>query len=161
MKRTCLLLLASIGFGAGSALAADFPRSGTAELANYVMARSLATLEVGGQTVSVDEVSGILQNSAGQPEFNNMSVRCLQRSTRVGGRAVYLVGDCVLTDGDGDTIYWRYDGPGPSSPLELKSGTGKYQGISGQAVVTRTPVHQLPGGTSGSVNHVKVSWKIE
>jgi hypothetical protein len=161
MKRNCFLLLASIGFGAGSALAANFPKSGTTELTNYVTARPLATLEVGGQTLAVDEVSGVLQNSVGQPVFHNMSVRCLQRSTRASGRSLNLVGDCLLTDGNGDTIYWTYSGPYDSSPLDLKSGTGKYKGISGQAALTRTPVHQLPGGTVASVNHLKVSWKIE
>ena len=161
MNRTCLLLLASVAFGAGSALAADFPKSGTTELNNYITARTLATLDGGGQTLAVDEVSGILQNAVGQPAFNNMSVRCLQYATRASGGTLNLVGDCVLTDGDGDTIYWGYNGQYDSAPLILKSGTGKYKGISGQAAATRTPVHQLPGGTLATVNHLKLSWKIE
>jgi hypothetical protein len=157
MNRTCLLLLASVAFGAGSALAADFPKSGTTELNNYVTARPLATLEAEGQTLALDEVTGMLQNAAGQSAFNNMSIRCLQHATRANGRTGHLSGDCVLTDVDGDTIYWVYG----DTSIDLKSGTGKYKGITGQIAVTRTPLHQLPGGTFASVNHLKVSWKIE
>ena len=150
MNRTCLLLLASVAFGAGTALAADFPKSGTTELNNYVTARTLATLEVGGQTLAVDEVSGVLQNSAGQATFNNMSVRCLQQATRVSGRTGTLAGDCVLTDVDGDTIYWAYGGPFAGGTLELKSGTGKYKGITGQATARVPRCIRLPEAHSRS-----------
>ena len=137
-------------------VAAQFPKSGEAEFTTYATVHTLASIDSGAGTGGVWDYSGVMQNKNGDGPFNNMTARCLQNWTNLGDQ-FQIAGSCVLTDIDGDNIFDVFEG----TNFELRSGTGKYTGISGRGSITRTRLHDVAGGDRALVNHHKVSWEIK
>ncbi len=84
----------------------------------------------------------------GEGPFNNMAARCLQNWTMLGEQ-LKVVGSCVLTDPDGDSVFDIFEG----TTFNLVAGTGKYKGISGHGTITRTRLHDLPDGIRALINY--------
>nr|WP_294544232.1 hypothetical protein [uncultured Rhodopila sp.] len=127
-----------------------------AEFTTYATVRTLAAIDSGAGSGGVWDYNGVMQSANGDGPFNNMTARCLQNWTNLGEQ-FHIVGSCVLTDIDGDTIFDVFEG----ANSELTSGTGKYKGIIGRGSITRTRLHDLAGGDRALVNHHKVSWEIK
>ncbi|PMS38326.1 hypothetical protein B0G57_12290 [Trinickia symbiotica] len=148
-----LVAMTSVSF---CAAAADFPKRGEAEFDTYATVRTLGSIDSGAGTGGVWDYSGVIQNVKGDGPFNNMVVRCLQNWTTIAEQ-FRIVGSCVLTDPDGDSIFDVFE----ATNFELVAGIGKYKGISGHGSITRTRLHDLPGGARGLVNHHTVAWEIK
>lgn len=138
------------------ALAAELPRSGETEFNTYATVRSLATIDSGAGMGGVWDYTGVMQNVKGEGPFNNMAARCLQNWTMLGEQ-LKVVGSCVLTDPDGDSVFDIFEG----TTFNLVAGTGKYKGISGHGTITRTRLHDLPDGIRALINYHKVTWEIK
>jgi len=150
------LVVATLAFALPlGALARDFPKAGEAEFTTYATVRPLATIDSGAGTGGVWEYNGVIQSAQPEGPFDGMVVRCLQNWTK-REEQFHILGSCVLTDTDGDTIFDNFDG----TNFYLVSGTGKYKGIDGHGTITRVPLHDLAGGGRGLMNHHKVSWQI-
>ncbi|MDF0519843.1 hypothetical protein P0R31_21625 [Bradyrhizobium yuanmingense] len=138
------------------AAAADFPKRGQAEFNTYATVRTLESIDSGAGNGGVWDYGGVMQNVKGDGPFNNTVVRCLQNWTTIAEQ-FRISGSCVLTDPDGDSIFDVFEG----TNFKLVAGTGKYKGISGEGNVTRTRLHDLPGGARALVNHHTVTWEIK
>ena len=136
-------------------LAADLPKSGEAEFNTYATIRPIATIDSGAGKGGVWDYTGVMQNINGEGPFNNMAVRCLGNWTMLGEQ-MRALGSCVLTDPDGDSVFDTFEG----ATFNFVAGTGKYKGINGQVTITRTALHDLPGGIRATVNNHKVTWEI-
>ena len=136
-------------------LAADLPKSGEAEFNTYATIRPLATIDGGGGAGGAWDYTGVIQNAKGEGPFNNMAVRCLGNWTKLGEQ-LRAVGSCVLTDPDGDSVFDTFEG----TTFDFVAGTGKYKGISGHGSITRTALHDLPGGIRSTVNNHRLTWEI-
>jgi hypothetical protein len=122
----------------------------------YATVRPLAVIDSGAGRGGVWDYTGVMQNVKGEGPFNNMAVRCLQNWTMLGEQ-LKVVGSCVLTDQDGDSVFDVFEG----AAFNLVAGTGKYKGISGRGTITRTRLHDLPGDIRALVNGHKVTWEIK
>ncbi|SAL80835.1 hypothetical protein [Caballeronia telluris] len=135
---------------------ASLPREGTTSYTAYFTSHLVAKQTLGtNDNTSIREVLGITRNSEGKPYFDSLAVRCLLYVQNLAGK-VAGQGNCVETDADGDKIFSTFDYT--SKVHVLTGGTGKYEGITGNAPFTFKPL-QAPGIDEGAaiVDH-KVSW---
>jgi hypothetical protein len=111
---------------------------------------------VDDSSITVAELVGITVNPDGEPHFHNMVVRCLVTIRVVKGEQD-LYGACKETDKDGDYTSTTFD----SKAHYFIGGTGKYQGITGEAPFTVEALPS-PGDDRGAliIPH-EVTWKIE
>jgi hypothetical protein len=111
---------------------------------------------VDNSSITVAELVGITVNPDGEPHFDNMVVHCLVTIRVVKGEQE-LYGACRETDRDGDYTSTTFD----SKAHYFIGGTGKYQGITGEAPFTVDAL-PAPGENLGAliIPH-EVTWKIE
>jgi hypothetical protein len=157
MKLRTVFLLATLSLTTPvAALAADFPKSGEAEYDTYYVFETVATMDSGAGMGAIDEFTGITRNVKGEEPFNDMSVHCLMHWTLIG-ETWDSSGSCVETDKDGDNVFTTFD----ANTHYFVGGTGKYQGITGEAPYTVVELHQTAGGRIARVVNHKASWKIQ
>ena len=136
MKRSLLfssLVAGSLVFGIlPRAEVAKLPASGTTHFTTYFSVHPAHVVEmVEDSSITVAELVGITVNPDGEPYFHNMVVRCLVTIRAVKGEQE-LYGACKETDKDGDSTSTTFD----SKAHYFIGGTGKYQGITGEAPFT-------------------------
>jgi hypothetical protein len=163
MKRSLLfssLVAGSLAFGTVAAVAqevAKLPASGTTHFTTYFSLHPAHVVEmVEDSSITVAELVGITVNPDGEPYFHNMVVRCLVTIRVVKGEQE-LYGACKETDKDGDSTSTTFD----SKAHYFIGGTGKYQGITGEAPFTIEALPS-PGDDRGAliIPH-EVTWKLE
>jgi hypothetical protein len=111
---------------------------------------------VDDSSITVAELTGITVNPDGEPWFHNMVVRCLV-SIRVVKGEQDLYGACKETDKDGDYTSTTFD----SKAHYFIGGTGKYQGITGEAPFTVEALPSPGEGLGALIIPHEVTWKIE
>ena len=150
-----LLILSALG---GQASAADFPRSGEAELINYAMIHEFLTIDgAGAGTFGAGQYSGVIRNVAGSGPFDKTSVICSENWTHLEEKWSRS-GACITTDEDGDQVMSTF-GRGQNN---LVSGTGKYAGITGTfSFVSSTRLHEAPGGMTPVITQWKAKWEFK
>jgi len=163
MKRSFViwsLAAGSLAFGNSTGFAQEVPKlppAGTTHFTTYFSVHPAHVVEmVEDSSITVAELVGITVNPDGEPHFDNMVVRCLVTIRVVKGEQE-LYGACKETDKDGDSTSTTFD----SKAHYFIGGTGKYQGITGEAPFT---VESLPspGDDRGAliIPH-EVTWKLE
>jgi hypothetical protein len=136
---------------------AKLPPSGTTHFTTYFSVHPAHVVEmVDNSSITVAELVGITVNPDGEPHFDNMVVHCLVTIRVVKGEQD-LYGACKETDKDGDYTSTTFD----SKAHYFIGGTGKYQGITGEAPFTVESL-PAPGENLGAliIPH-EVTWKIE
>ena len=163
MKKALLLgslVAGSLAFGNTVAVAQQvekLPPSGTTHFTTYFGVHPAHVVElVDNSSITVAELVGITVNPDGEPYFDNMVVHCLVTIRVVKGEQD-LYGACKETDKDGDYTSTTFD----SKAHYFIGGTGKYQGITGEAPFT---VETLPApgeGLGALIIPHEATWKLE
>jgi hypothetical protein len=163
MKRSLFiwsLVAGSLAFGNAAAVAqevAKLPPSGTTHFTTYFSVHPAHVVEmVEDSSITVAELVGITVNPDGEPYFDNMVVRCLV-SIRVVKGEQELYGACKETDKDGDSTSTTFD----SKAHYFIGGTGKYQGITGEAPFTVESLPSPGDGRGALIIPHEVTWKLE
>ena len=163
MKRSLLpglLVAGMLTFGSVGGVAQEvekLPPSGTTHFTTYFSVHPAHVVEmVEDSSITVAELVGITVNPDGEPHFHNMVVRCLVTIRVVKGEQD-LYGACKETDKDGDYTSTTFD----SKAHYFIGGTGKYEGITGEAPFTIEALPS-PGDDRGAliIPH-EVTWKLE
>ena len=156
----CSLVGGSLALGNAAGVAQEvekLPPSGTTHFTTYFSVHPAHVVEmVEDSSITVAELTGITVNPDGEPYFHNMVVHCLV-SIRVVKGEQDLYGACKETDKDGDSTSTTFD----SKAHYFIGGTGKYQGITGEAPFT---VETLPApgeGLGALIIPHEVTWKLE
>jgi hypothetical protein len=117
----------------------------------------------GGKDFNVMNYAMTATNEAGNPVLNNMGGRCLfTRSADAAAKTAESHGFCAYSDNDGDQIFEQCDFlPGAPNNCKLTGGTGKFEGIRADLVITQVP--PLKGNYEGifqAIGHKAGSYKI-
>lgn len=101
-------------------------------------------------------------NDAGNPVLNNMGGRCqFTRLTEPTAKTVELRGFCTYADNAGDQIFEQCDFlPGAPNNCKLTGGTGKFEGLQGELIITASVVKSDYEGIGQVVGHKKGTYKI-
>ena len=154
------LVAGSLAFGNAAAVAQEvekLPPSGTTHFTTYFSVHPAHVVEmVEDSSITVAELTGITVNPDGEPYFHNMVVRCLV-SIRVVKGEQELYGACKETDKDGDSTSTTFD----SKAHYFIGGTGKYQGITGEAPFTVESLPSPGDGRGALIIPHEVTWKIQ
>ncbi len=123
----------------------------------------------GGMDLTVNRYLTTTVNDAGKGFLNLTAGRCTNiRFTDRKKQTINSKGYCNFKDADGDVLYAEYstDGPKPIKAVTLswsfKSGTGKYDGITGSATdfnstnLDDTGAYQAAGRMEGAYKIVRV-----
>lgn len=157
MGRKLLPLLVLLALG-GRANAADFPKSGEAELVTYAMIHEFLTIDgAGAGAFGAGQYSGVTRNVAGPGPFDKVSAICSENWTHLEDKWSRS-GACIWTDEDGDHVIYTF-GRGQNN---LVGGTGKYAGITGTfSFVSSTRLHEAPGEMTPIITQIKVKWELK
>ena len=103
--------------------------------------------------------NGAFVNNEGSGFLHQAAVACPAAGVSIGDRNLYQ-GHCILTDADGDRVVHSWscemqDGRCPGTQTWV-TGTGKYEGISGEMTFEGWFV----GGTTQGVSNWKGNWKL-
>jgi hypothetical protein len=160
-----LLALSSAGvvLTAGNVQAPSIPAEGPVSVtftATPIPPPKPMPIGEGREFVLVNQVMAA-SNDAGNPVLNNMGGCQLTRLTDTSAKTVEIHGFCTYVDSSGDQIFEQCDFlPGAPNNCKLTGGTGKFEGLKGDLVIT---VNSLKGnyeGISQSVGHKKGTYKI-
>ena len=77
MKSMLASMAVVLTFCAAPAVAAEFPKTGSAEYDTYYVYNTVAKIDSGVGTGAITDLTGITRNVKGEGPFNDMSVRCL------------------------------------------------------------------------------------
>jgi hypothetical protein len=156
MKSMLTSMAVVLTFCSAPAVAAEFPKSGSAEYDTYFVDNTLAKIDSGAGTGAIVDSTGITRNVKGEGPFHDMSMRCLYQTNSVGETTHYS-GSCVETDKDGDNVFTTFD----DNNHYMMGGTGKYKGITGTVPYTVVVLHDMVGGRSAYIVNHKATWEIK
>ena len=156
MKSMLASMAVVLTFCAAPAVAAEFPKTGSAEYDTYYVDNTVAKIDSGAGTGVIGEETGITRNVKGEGPFHDMSVRCLYHWSVVG-EINHVNGSCVHTDKDGDNVFATFD----DKTTILIGGTGKYKGITGTVSYTNVELHDTVGGRAALITNHKATWEIK
>jgi len=141
---TLFLSIALIELCAPASASEALPENGAAKLAAYQICHPLAVVDMGpaGSETST-ECNGIVKNTDGQKQPDNLAIRCLE-DTSARPEGYKYQGTCVQTDGDGDKLFMTYEGS-KSGQIKWIGGTGKYKDVGGSGSLS---VVVAPASTS-------------
>ena len=114
----------------------QIPQQGTATYVTYYTSRSLASLDMG-----------------------QLGAEAMMEMVEIAVREIKLKGGgaCTETDSDGDKVFSTFD----TGAHTLIGGTGKYQGISGTAPFTVSPLPSPGQGLGAIAVEHKVTWQLK
>ena len=84
MKSMLASMAVVVTFCAAPAVAAEFPKTGSAGYDTYYVDNVVAKIDSGVGTGAIVDETGITRNVKGEGPFNDMSVRCLYHWSSVG-----------------------------------------------------------------------------
>lgn len=101
-------------------------------------------------------------NDAGNPVLNNMGGRCqFSRLRDASAKTAELHGFCTYVDKDGDQTFEQCDFlPGQPNKCKIIGGTGKFEGLQAELVITVEPLKSNFEGISQVVGHKKGTYKL-
>ncbi len=160
-----VVAVVTAGMCAVPAQAESFPTAGKFALSyTFTTSTPAAPIDVGeGRDLTVNRYLVTILNDGGGGFLHLTAGRCTNiRFTNREERTIDSHGYCNFKDADGDLLYAEYvtNGPKPLKAITLewsfRSGTGKYDGISGTATDTNsgnlddTGAYQAGGKMTGS-----------
>ena len=116
----------------------------------------------GNQEYTVLNYAMTGSNDAGNPILNNMGGRCLfTRLVDTSAKTVEQHGYCTYVDNDGDQIFEKCDSvAGSPNGCKLTGGTGKFDGVQADLVITAGPLKSNYDGIAQAIGHKKGTYKI-
>lgn len=101
-------------------------------------------------------------NDAGNPVLNNMGGRCqFSRLRDTSAKTAELHGFCTYVDKDGDQTFEQCDFlPGKPNTCKITGGTGKFEGLQADLVITVEPLKSNFEGMVQVVGHKKGTYKL-
>jgi hypothetical protein len=127
-------------------------------------AQSIPDLDAAdGQNAYVNEAFLVLTSAAQTGDLlGGKSARCLGYGSYDAAGAFHEEGRCTFVDADGDRIYETYVITSDLNPGrgQITGGTGKYNGIRGEYVLTYEPMATFAGGHSTGRGTKKGSYTI-
>jgi hypothetical protein len=159
-----LLVTTALALSLASAQAQSLPPEGTVSVtftATAIPAPKPMAISGGKQFVLVDYAM-TATNDAGNPILNNMGGRCqLTRLIDPAAKTTETHGWCTYADADGDQVFEQCDFiPGSPNNCKFVGGSGKYQGIEGNVVITGIPLKGNIEGIAQLIGHKKGTYKI-
>ena len=138
MKGSVCLATLLLTLAAGTAVAADLPKSGKFTVHGGWKAISQATQVADNHTISYTGNWGVTYNDAGVGPLHMGAVFCSSTGDLANGVGP-VKGYCAWGDADGDKIFTDFSGAvpkqgeGASGMNRITGGTGKFAGIQGTA----------------------------
>src|SRR5258708_28660883 len=101
-------------------------------------------------------------NDAGNPVLHNMAGRCqLSFLNNPSAKTVEMHGFCTYADKEGDQIFEQCDFlPGAPNNCKLTGGTGKFESLQAELIITASVVKSDYDGIGQVVGHKKGTYKI-
>lgn len=101
-------------------------------------------------------------NDAGNPVLNNMGGRCqLSRLRDPSAKTAEVHGFCTYVDKDGDQTFEQCDFlPGQPNKCKITGGTGKFEGLQAELVITIDPLKSNFEGINQVIGHKKGTYKF-
>jgi hypothetical protein len=101
-------------------------------------------------------------NDAGNPVLNNMGGRCqFSRLRDAAAKTVELHGFCTYVDKDGDQTFEQCDFlPGQPNKCKIIGGTGKFEGLQAELIITIEPLKSNFEGITQVIGHKKGTYKF-
>lgn len=165
IKKLSLSLVFVLSFGM-NAQAGELAKSGEFSGAAFYSGKVLAMVMKGKAPVLIQaEYYGGTKNSAGSGLFHMNSFKCSFTLEVVQMPQTESIGFCTFVDADGDTMIQRGEikgtlgGPGKGI-AKFVHGTGKYEGITGDAVWNISPVPSAEQGTFQGWNSFSGSYQL-
>jgi hypothetical protein len=116
----------------------------------------------GGKEFTVLNLAMTASNDAGNPILNNMGGRCqFSRTVDAKAKTMEQHGFCTYADNEGDQIFEQCDFvPGAPNNCKLTGGTGKFDGLQADLVITAAPVKSNYDGIALVMGHKKGTYKL-
>lgn len=116
----------------------------------------------GGREFAVVNQAMTASNDAGNPVLHNMGGRCQgTRLIETAAKSVEVHAFCTYVDKDGDQTFEQCDFlPGQPNRCKLTGGTGKFDGLQGELVITFEIAKSNFDGISQAIGHKKGTYKI-
>jgi hypothetical protein len=116
----------------------------------------------GGREFAVVNQAMTASNDAGNPVLHNMGGRCqASRLVDTAVKSVEVHAFCTYVDKDGDQTFEQCDFlPGQPNKCKLTGGTGKFDGLQGELVITFEIAKSNFDGISQAIGHKKGTYKI-
>jgi hypothetical protein len=101
-------------------------------------------------------------NDAGNPVLNRMGGRCqFSRLRDTSAKTVELHGFCTYVDKDGDQTFEQCDFvPGQPNKCKITGGTGKFEGLQADLVITFEPLKSNFDGIAQVIGYKKGTYKF-
>jgi hypothetical protein len=116
----------------------------------------------GGKEYVMVNMAMTASNDNGNPVLNNMGGRCqLSRTIDPSAKTMETHGFCTYVDNTGDQIFEQCDFvPGAPNKCKLTGGTGKFEGLEADLVITAGPLKNNYDGIAQTIGHKKGTYKI-
>jgi hypothetical protein len=116
----------------------------------------------GGKEYVMVNMAMTASNDEGNPVLNNMGGRCqLSRTIDPSAKTMETHGFCTYVDSAGDQIFEQCDFvPGAPNKCKLTGGTGKFEGLEADLVITAGPLKNNYDGIAQTIGHKKGTYKI-
>jgi hypothetical protein len=116
----------------------------------------------GGREFDLMNQAMIATNDAGNPVLNNMGGRCqFSRLRDPAAKTMEIRGFCNYVDKDGDQTFEQCDFlPGQPNKCKITGGTGKFEGLQAELVITVQPVKTNFEGIGQVVGYKKGTYKF-
>lgn len=155
-----LAIVAPLSNANAQALPAEGPVSVTFTVTQIPAAKPMPIGDGKEYTVFNYAMTG--SNDAGNSILNNMGGRCLfNRMVDTSAKTVEQHGYCTYVDNDGDQIFEKCDFiSGAPNNCKLTGGTGKFDGLKADLVITVGPLKSNYDGISQAIGQKKGTYKI-
>lgn len=116
----------------------------------------------GGREFALVNQAMAASNDSGSPILHNMGGRCqVSRLVDTSMKSVEVHGFCTYVDKDGDQTFEQCDFlPGQPNKCKITGGTGKFDGLQGELVITFEVAKSNFDGISQSIGHKKGAYKF-
>jgi hypothetical protein len=116
----------------------------------------------GGKEFDLMNQAMTATNDAGNPVLHNMGGRCqFSRLRDASAKTAELHGFCTYVDKDGDQTFEQCDFlPGQPNKCKITGGTGKFEGLQAELVITVEPLKSNFEGMGQVVGHKKGTYKL-
>lgn len=116
----------------------------------------------GGREFDLMNQAMTATNDAGNPVLNNMGGRCqFSRLRDPSAKTIELRGFCNYVDKDGDQTFEQCDFlPGQPNKCQITGGTGKFEGLQADLIITVQPVKTNFEGIGQVVGNKKGTYRF-
>jgi hypothetical protein len=116
----------------------------------------------GGREFAVVNQAMAASNDTGNPVLHNMGGRCqVSRLIDTSAKSVEVHGFCTYVDRDGDQTFEQCDFlPGQPNRCKITGGTGKFDGLQAELVITFEVAKSNFDGISQAIGHKKGTYRF-